>query len=102
MGEPIITLFKRVPEELPHNIAWNHTQGSFFTTVNDWNNNRLRHTSFFDDLSSCDPLKSIHWGALDVMMTRDNDYAVCELNFSPAMTIQSNLQKVRDHVLPRY
>lgn len=98
MGEVLFTLIKRNTSSLPINLPWNHTQGTYFTTVHTWSNNRLRRTSVFEDFAECAVLKNMHFGALDIMLDADYNYSVCEMNFAPALTIRNNLEKVVRHV----
>jgi hypothetical protein len=99
MGDPIITLRKQTPEEIDPEGPWNHAQGSFFVTINDVSRSFIRHTDVYERLSAAPVVKYAHLVAADIMMTYDHDYAVAELNFCPALTIESNLQKVASHAL---
>jgi hypothetical protein len=100
-GEPLITLLKRVPEDTPVAAPWNHAHGASFVTVNNWENNRLRHTNIYDLIhSNSGFFKYVNLGGLDVMYRADeSSYRVCELNLCPSLSIQSNLEKVANHVL---
>lgn len=98
-GTPIITLYKRVPDTADRDGPWNHACGSTFVTVNDINNNRLRHTDVYDRLKEFDVIKHAHLCAADIMLGQERgNYAVCELNFCPSITIATNLERVRAHV----
>jgi hypothetical protein len=97
-GVPIITLLKRIPEGLSSSLPWNHANGSTFITVTDPQHNRLRHTNVYDIIRSSTLLRGFDLVGLDVMYGREGDYRVCELNLCPAMTINTNLQKVAQHV----
>lgn len=98
-GVPIITLLKQVPSDLPRSQPWNHANGSSFVTVNDPSNDRLRHTDVYDRIAACELFKHIDLLGIDIMYRRQNEYAVCEVNFCPGIHIQDNLQKVVSHVL---
>lgn len=94
MGSPLILLRKKPGEGAQPFDAWNHTNGSFFQTVNDWPSSPLTRTSFFDDAGSLCVLRDAHLIAVDVLLGDDNTYAVTELNFSPALSIPSNLERI--------
>lgn len=100
-GEPLVTLIKRVPEDTPHDMPWNHAQGAYFVTVNNFDNNRLRHTPVYDLIHENQGFfQYVDLAGLDVMFNQhDQSYSVCELNFCPSLSIPSNLQKVTQHVL---
>lgn len=100
-GEPLITLLKTVPEDTPVEAPWNHAHGASFVTVNDWNNNRLRHTNVYDLIrSNQEFFKNVDLGGLDVLFNRnDRSFVVCELNLCPSLSIQANLERVASHVL---
>jgi hypothetical protein len=98
-GVPIITLRKTNRAEIPPELPWNHDNGTFFQTISDpFQTCRLRHTNIYDVIRSSDLLRSIHLAGIDVMFKQPNEYAVCEVNLCPAMTIEENLRKVADHV----
>lgn len=100
-GEPIITLLKRVPDEIPNTLPWNHAVGSSFVTVHDWNNNRLRHTDIYDVIGrNREFLTAIDLCGLDVMVNlrHAQPYVVTELNLCPAITIPANLERIKAHV----
>jgi hypothetical protein len=99
LGTPLITLYKRA-EGIPQDQPWNHAQGASFVTVNDYENNRLRHFDVYDRLKELDVIKSAHIVAADVLYaSKKNGYAVTELNFCPSITIPDNIERVKDHVL---
>lgn len=100
-GEPLFTLLKRTPEGLSNTEPWNHTNGSYFVTVQDWSKNRLRHTDIFDRIRSSDLIRSFDLCGIDVLWSREHEqpYVVCEVNLCPALSIESNLRKVVDHVV---
>lgn len=106
-GERMFTLLKRVDEGMPQDVPWNHSGGSSFVTVNNWDNNRLRHTTFFEDFEGqvgwpdgrqtfFNSLESTpHLVGVDVLYNHSNrTYAVCEVNFAPGLTIENNLNAI--------
>lgn len=98
-GEPLITLYKRRPEGLHFADAWNHTNGSSFVTVHNPDNDRLRHTDLYNRIRSFPLFKSLDLIGLDVMTAKRGLYAVIEVNLCPALTIDNNLERIRNHVL---
>ena len=100
-GTPLITLLKRVPDGTPSDQPWNHAHGAHFVTVNNPENNRLRHTDVYEVVNNSRHFLSyIDLAGLDVMFNQnDQSYRVCELNLCPSLSIPDNLQKVREHVL---
>ena len=97
-GVPIITLLKRVPEDLPRSQPWNHANGSSFVTVNDPDSNRLRYCDILDRIQSSPLMQSIDLAGIDIMYRREGEYAVTEVNLCPALTIEDNIQKVARHI----
>jgi hypothetical protein len=100
-GEPLITLLKRNPEDgaIPVDQPWNHANGSSFITVNNPENNRLRHTSVVADLHSNPTLNTAHILGVDVLYNHDDrSYAVCEVNFAPSITLENNLTTIKNHL----
>lgn len=98
-GTPLVTLLKRRPEHLTQDQPWNHANGSTFVTVTDENNNRLRHTNVYQLIEQSQLLKGIDLCGIDVMYSRRNDYAIAEVNLCPSLKIESNLQRISNHVL---
>ena len=99
LGTPLITLYKQA-DGLAQDQPWNHAAGASFVTVNNWENNRLRHFDVYDRLRELDVIKSAHIVAADVLYaSKKNGYAVTELNFCPSLTIPDNIEKVKQHVL---
>lgn len=94
MGSPLILLRKKPGEGAQPFDAWNHSNGSFFQTVNNVAESPLFQTSFFSDAESFVCLKDTHLIAADVLLGDGNSYAVTELNFSPALSIVSNLERI--------
>jgi len=97
-GVPLLTLSKvfvdrdtgsLLSSPPPFDIPWNHSCGSRFITV-DHNRSYLRHSSTLQDLLNVPVVQHAHIVA--------HEYAVCELNFCPALTIESNLQTIKDHL----
>ena len=98
-GEVICTLLKVPPADARPEDAWNHNNGSHFTTVNNPLNNRLRFTSVYEDCLRVPIIKQAHLCGIDVLLAKDPwRYVICELNFCPSLTIETNLQKVISHV----
>jgi hypothetical protein len=104
-GKPILTLLKKTIRSLDFNMPWNHANGSYFTTCHSYTSNRLRWTNIYDTIERSTVLKHFHIVALDVLLAdrhalglSHHPYAVCEMNFCPALTIQNNLEAIRDHV----
>lgn len=104
-GRHCLTLYKRVDPGTPSNVPWNHACGSVFVTTDDWNACRLRHTTVLEDLGRCPIIAAAHLVAVDVMLRKeprgDWQYAVCEYNFAPALSIPENLEKVKEYAYSR-
>lgn len=93
-GSPLLILRKKPgPDSGPFD-AWNHASGSFFQTVNDHSICRLSQTSFFTDAVSFCVLRDTHLVAADVLIDRNFNYAVTEVNFSPAISIEANIEVI--------
>jgi len=98
-GTPVATMLKRMPQETPNpTLPWNHSMGAYFISVNNPENNRLRNTDVYEKLSSSPIVKASHLVAADVLLAKRNRYAICELNFCPALT-GTNFEKVVAYVL---
>jgi hypothetical protein len=98
-GTPLITLLKRVPDDIDRDGPWNHATGSSFVTVTDPTKNRLRHFDVVDKLRAFDVVQTAHLVGADIMLGPDKSgYAVTELNFCPSITIPSNLERIKQHV----
>lgn len=93
-GNPLIILRKKPGPECTEYSAWNHTSGSYFQTVIDRASSPLLQTSFLSDADSCVLLRDSHLVAVDVLINRQQQYAVTEFNFSPAITIPANLEVI--------
>jgi hypothetical protein len=108
-GKPIITLLKKfIRDPANFNMPWNHAHGAYFVTCHNYRTNRLRWTNLYDVISSNTVLQQFHIVALDVLLAdrhqlglSNHPYAVCEMNFCPALTIQNNLDTVKAHALHR-
>jgi hypothetical protein len=98
LGEPLITLYKRVPEGLSPQLPWNHANGSTFVTVNDIRKCRLSRTNIYDVLRSLPIIKYGHIIAADILWSNGNGYVICELNTCPGLTIDNNLERVASYV----
>lgn len=93
-GSPLLVLRKKPgPNSGPFD-AWNHASGSFFQTVNDRASCYLSESTFFADAPSFCVLRDTHLIAADVLLDRDYNYAVTEVNFSPAISIPANLEVI--------
>lgn len=93
-GTPLVVLRKKPgPDSGPFD-AWNHAAGSYFQTVLDRERSPLSHTSFFEDAERFCVSRDTHLVACDVFINRDLHYAVTEFNFSPALTIPSNIEVI--------
>lgn len=99
LGSPVLTLFKRVPESLSPSLPWNHANGSSFITVNNTENNRLRHTDVYERLGVSPVVRDAHLVAADILLARNLSWCVTELNFCPSLSIPANISKVASHVL---
>jgi hypothetical protein len=100
-GKPIITLLKKTIRSIEFNQPWNHANGSFFVTCHTYTSNRLRWTDIYDRIEASSVLKRFHIVALDVLLADRHalgldrhPYAVCEMNFCPALTIPHNLETI--------
>lgn len=98
-GSPIITLRKRTPDGLDRTAAWNHANGSVFVTVEHEINNHLLKTSVMDDLTNCPIVQNSHLIGVDILLDKGSKkYAVLEINACPALTLEHNLEKVKEIV----
>lgn len=88
-GEKVLTLLKRVPEGTRQDIPWSHGVSSF-VTVHESNNDRLRHTKFYEKAKVFLKDYPFHFIAIDVLY-HDCAHRVVEVNFSPNITISANL-----------
>jgi hypothetical protein len=98
LGTPLILLRKKPgPDSGPFD-PWNHTTGSSFQTVNNREESPLSSSSFFTDAASFCVLRDTHLVAVDVLLSEQRDYAVTEVNFSPAVSIPNNIEVIAHHV----
>lgn len=98
-GKPLLTLYKRRPETLTYEQPWNHANGSSFVTVDNPDNNRLRHTDVYERINNASGLlNNLDLVGIDVMYARRGEYVITEFNLCPAITLEHNLQKVAEHV----
>ena len=98
-GKALITLLKRNIENLSPLVPWNHQHGSSFVTVENIENNRLRRTDIYQKIENAELLKHIDLCAIDVLYLKNPArYFLLELNFCPGLTIDSNIEKVKNHV----
>lgn len=98
-GKLVLTLLKRVEEGTPQNVAWNHGVSSF-VTVTDPENDRVKNTTFFEDVKPFLAAYPFHFIAFDLLY-RKGKYAVVEVNFSPGVTIPANQLKIKEALLCR-
>jgi hypothetical protein len=92
-GKPLVYLRKIVPKELSQDEPWNYANGSHFNTV-DAGNSLLKHTDCMGRLTKSETLRHSHIVGVDVLMDAKNNYAVCEFNACPALSIETNLEKI--------
>lgn len=98
-GKTVWTILKRQPEHLTQTQAWNGANGSYFVTVRNPDNNRLRHTDIYERLENNPVLASAHLLGVDVLLNHpENKYAISEINFCPSIEIDSNIEELRSHV----
>lgn len=95
-GTPLIVLRKKPGEHSGPFDAWNHSTGSYFQTVIDRDNSPLSRTSFFEDASRFCVSRDTHLVAADVFIDVECNYAITEFNFSPALSIPSNIEVIRN------
>lgn len=95
LGTPLIVLRKKPGPGVGPFDAWNHASGSYFQTVLE-RSGPLFSTSFIEDASNVPVLRDTHLVAADVLVDRDSNYAVTEVNFSPAISIPANLEVIQN------
>lgn len=98
-GRKVLTLLKQVPDGTAQDIAWNHGVSSF-VTVHDENNDRLRHSKFYEKAQSFFAAYPFHLCAVDVLY-RKQRHRVVEVNFSPGVLIEDNLRTLTQALLNR-
>lgn len=103
-GRRVATYLKKTTGDIDMEQPWNHdTAGATFMTINREINDKLRGTSYYQDMAgllSCqNPIGLNYAGLLAVdVMYRDADeaYAVCEVNFAPGLSIETTFDKMRE------
>jgi hypothetical protein len=96
-GQKVLTLLKRVPDNTRQDIAWNHGVSSF-VTVHDSENDRLRHSKFYEKAAAFFKAYPFHLCAVDVLY-RKQRHRVVEVNFSPGILIPENLNALTGALL---
>lgn len=102
MGHPLILLRKKPGPSVGPFEAWNHASGSYFQTVIDRAASPLSASSFLADAEGFCVLRDTHLVAADVLLNERREYAVTEVNFSPAITIPTNLEAIAHYVSSRF
>lgn len=98
-GAKVLTLLKRVPDGTPQNVAWNHGVSSF-VTVHGEENDRLRHSLFYQKAAEFFKAYPFHLCAVDVLYKRQK-HRVVEVNFSPGVMIDDNKHTLVQALLNR-
>lgn len=98
-GRKILTMLKRVPPGTAQDIAWNHGV-SAFVTVHDEENDRLRHSKFYEKAKEFFAAFPFHLCAVDVLY-RKQRHRVVEVNFSPGVMIEDNLATLTQALISR-
>jgi hypothetical protein len=98
LGTPLILLRKKPGPSVGPFDAWNHANGSYFQTVHNRSESPLAASSFFADAEGFCVLRDTHLVAADVLLNERSEYAVTEVNFSPAVSIPSNLEAIAHYV----
>lgn len=82
---------KKQPE-----AAWNHAQGSNFVTIN-WEGSNISHhyPNFIQQLESIPYIQHSHLCGIDILW-RSPNLKVCEINFSPGITIDGTFEKLKE------
>lgn len=107
LGSLMAVLAKVVPEGTSNELPWNHAQGSSFQQV-EWDRCRLRFTDVRTKLEEFDVIQNGHLIGVDVMLRRPEgrttgwEYAVCEFNSAPSLTIEPVIERIVNHVNERY
>jgi hypothetical protein len=96
LGSPLIILRKKPGPDAGPFDAWNHASGSFFQTIHDHASCQLSRSTFFTDAGNFCVLRDSHLVAVDVLLDRNFSYAVTEVNFSPAVSIEANIEVIRN------
>jgi len=103
LGKQIVFLRKKLSGIYDPSVPWNHHQGSSFVTVN---SERFFYPgySFLDDALQ-HPI--LYYGDLigvDILQDENNRSYIIEYNSAPAVTIESNLNKIAEYLVnhPRF
>lgn len=96
-GRKVLTLLKQVPDGTSQQVAWNHGVSSF-VTVHDPENDRLRHSRFYEKAADFFRALPFHLAAVDVLY-RQQRHRVVEVNFSPGVLIPDNLRTLTSALL---
>jgi hypothetical protein len=103
-GHKISTLLKKVPENIDPDGPWNHAKGASFVSVNNPDNDRLRHTTVYEDLSVCPIIKYAHLVGVDILLgprldsqSHRRDYVISEFNFAPSISIEATIERLKHH-----
>lgn len=98
-GKVVCTILKRNDVGLNQTQAWNGANGSYFVTVRNPDNNRLRHTDIYERLENNPVLASAHLLGVDVLLNHpERKYAISEINFCPSIEIDSNIEELKSYV----
>ena len=78
----------------PQNVPWGH-QNTNFVTIPYERSNLAVHTDALELLSSNPVIKTAHYVGVDILYNKETrQWAVCEFNSCPALTIPENIQAV--------
>jgi len=100
-GKRIATLLKKHPDAapLPQDRPWTHAEGAFFVGLSSpQETHRLTQRGCYEALERFHVIQEAHLCAVDVMVN-DTSYAVSEINFAPALTVQSRIEAVAARLL---
>lgn len=103
-GEPLVTLRKRVPEEMSPLAPWNHSEGSVFITIREQANNQLSRSGFLERLvqNSHPGISNAALYGLDVIQDFSNNFYVLEVNSCPSLAIEENLDVIARHLVTKF
>lgn len=91
-GEHVVTLLKQRGEGLAQDQPWNHALGSTFCTITRETNDKLRQTTFYDQIKNFFNVYPLDVAAVDTAYrARDNKYVVFEINLAPRIEIDNTL-----------
>lgn len=99
-GEKVLVLLKRVPDGTSQRVPWNVGISSF-VTVHDSENDRLRHSKFYEKAQAFFKDFPFHFLCVDVLY-RKQRHRVVEVNFSPNISIQPNLDELAKKLVEPY